>query len=185
MARKLIDLTGQRFVRLLVLERVSKGSYKTSNSMWKCVCDCGHFRTVSSSNLKSGKAKSCGCLRAEMTSKMARGNKFKKSKHGLSGSRIYNSWSSMISRCKHQSSGSYKDYGGRGILVCDRWSDHKNGFQNFLSDMGERPEGMTLDRINNDGNYEPENCRWATPKEQISNRRAYKIVPGELSLLFC
>jgi hypothetical protein len=122
-----------------------------------CRCACGFEMCVYANNLKSGNSKSCGCTRSSS-----------KRTHGRNASDpTYSTWSAMRSRCLNKASVHYSNYGDRGIKICQRW----NRFENFLEDMGERPIGKTLDRINNDGNYEPGNCRWATPREQRANQR--------------
>lgn len=159
------DLTGQRFGRLTVVERGGR-TPSGRNVMWRCRCDCGQERTVVSSVLTRGESASCGCLRREAS-------KARATKHGHATgetSRTYNSWACMWQRCTNPEYSQYGRYGGRGISVCERWSS----FTAFLADMGERPEGRTLDRINTNGNYEPNNCRWATPKEQTANRNPRK-----------
>lgn len=159
---KRIDLTGQRFNRLVVIEFVEK---RGLNAYWKCVCDCGIVKTLRGSNIKSGHTKSCGCLHKEVVIKAL-------TKHGHNTrkrtSPTYSTRYAMINRCSNPKANKYKYYGGRGITVCDRWLE---SFENFLEDMGERPPGTTIDRIDNDGNYEPSNCCWATPKQQVQNRR--------------
>lgn len=163
------DLVGQRFGRLFVSAR---GPNKGTKATWQCACDCGQPSrfALTTHDLRSGKTRSCGCLRAEMM--RAEGGK-RLYKHGQAGShvggsapptRTYRSWLAMHRRCRNPEK---IYYAGRGITVCERWSS----FENFLADMGERPERKTLDRINVDGNYEPSNCRWATAKEQAENRR--------------
>lgn len=175
------DLTGKRFGRVICLEKVrwnpSLKLAKTRAVLWKIKCDCGNEKVMHARGLVSGKSISCGCYaRSICKEKLANigikrgvGTRFKK-KHGHSSPRTptYNSWLAMISRCYKKSDIAYPRYGGRGILVCDKWRD----FENFLSDMGERPNGKTLDRIDNNKNYVLENCRWASYKEQSQNKRA-------------
>jgi len=169
------DLIGKRFGRLFVdgFARVDKGG----NRRWRCICDCGNVLTVTSNHLASGHTKSCGCFRVETTSKQGKSRKGISVNfvHGHSagcrgtsrGSRTYSAWKAMRERCLNPRSTRYVWYGARGITVCDRWSS----FVNFLQDMGECPPGVTLERIDNDGNYEPGNCKWATMSEQRKNQR--------------
>lgn len=131
------------------------------------MCDCGNKTIVSTGNLKNGTTKSCGCYQREYQAKRGRKNFYK---HGLSNHPLYPTWSTMKSRCYNKNNISYKNYGARGIKVCDRWL---NSFENFLKDMGEKPSDKhSLDRIDINGDYEPSNCRWATPEEQAINKRA-------------
>ena len=133
---------------------------------WECLCECGNKTIVSASYLRNGKIKSCGCLRKE-----GNNTKHQHTSRSHTPSPTYSSWIKAKQRCNNPNVPNWVDYGGRGIKVCDRWLD---SFENFLADMGERPDGTTIDRINNDGNYEPGNCKWSTPKEQSNNRRDYK-----------
>jgi hypothetical protein len=148
------DIVGQKFERLTA-------SMYLSGGMWLCDCDCGETTVVAGSDLRRGKVRSCGCLQLEI----ARSGECRRI-HGMSNSPEYRSWSAMIRRCTDDRAMGYSRYGGRGIKVCDRWIE---SFENFYADMGVRPKGTTLDRIDFDGNYELENCRWATVDVQRQN----------------
>ncbi len=132
-------------------------------------CDCGSEKVVNLPPLRDGRTTSCGCVRVRMM-KARTGENNPSRSHGRSGTRIYHSWRSMIGRCNNPNASNYSLYGGRGIVVCPSWHQ----FENFLADMGERPEGTTLDRIDNNGNYEPSNCRWASAAEQRMNQGSRK-----------
>lgn len=162
----MIDLTGRVFGRLTVVRR--DGSYR-GQVLWKCSCSCGGAASIPGYPLRVGTTKSCGCLRVETAKGMSQGNRT----HGSTKTPTYGSWKAMVERCTAIGSKDYPRYGGRGITVCERWLK----FENFIADMGERPEGKTLDRFpKQDGNYEPGNCRWATPQQQADNRRTTKVI---------
>lgn len=169
---KLIDLTGQRFERLIVLEKAK--SDNCGHTRWKCKCDCGNITVVNGCDLKRQKIKSCGCLHKQITKIVAMNNK----KHGKSKTRLYKIWSGVKSRCYYQKNIEYMNYGGRGIKVCNEWLNKENGFMNFYNwaiNNGYK-ENLTIDRIDNNGNYEPNNCRWITYIEQENNKRNNTLI---------
>ena len=157
------ELVGQVFGRLQVLDVISCSSTQVEK-MCKCFCSCGKEQTVRAAALNIGETKSCGCLRVDTTIKRS-------TKHGHSpsfgASKTYWVWAEMVARCTNEKHKKYKDYGGRGIFVCKEWRT----FAAFLADMGEKPEGLSIDRIDNNGGYEPGNCRWTTVAVQNQNRR--------------
>lgn len=158
---------GNTYGTLSVLFRVEND--KTHRACWMVRCQCGKEFTVSGKSLRSGNTASCGCKRTENIRRAV-------SKHGKSNCPEFNSLGLAIQRCTNPNSPDYPDYGGRGIKVCDRWGKNHNRYNNFLADMGLRPSpNHSLDRIEVDGNYEPNNCKWATPKEQANNRRNKRI----------
>lgn len=162
-------MIGKTFGRMTVICR--NGSSPNNSVLFLCKCSCGNTKTTRGCHLRSGAVKSCGCLAKECS-------RISRPKHGhtLKGKRhTYYSWIGMKTRCTYKKHPSYHRYGGRGITVCERWNG-ETGFQNFLADMGERPPGMELDRIDNDKGYEPGNCRWATLVEQGRNRSNNHII---------
>ena len=167
------DLTGKRFGRLVALraseQRESKRHHR--RIQWFCRCDCGAEILKSSRHLLSGHTRSCGCLHSERTSAAA---KRTHTKHGMRKSSEYSAWQSMRQRCMNPRMIQYRDYGGRGIEVCARWLE---SFENFIEDMGRKPTPRhSMDRIDPDGPYSPENCRWATPVVQARNQRLNRLV---------
>lgn len=156
MSGKLKDLTGNVYTRLTV---VSFSHMNGKHSYWNCVCECGNTKKVRSDCLKYGLVKSCGCLN----------NEPKVIKHGHYGEKLYHVWGSLRHRCNNPNDKNYKYYGGRSITVCDEWADYMN-FHNWAMANGYQ-NGLTIDRINNDGNYESSNCRWVTMTVQNRNKR--------------
>lgn len=161
---RFIDRTGQKFGRLLVLSFVGKNKF--GHLLWKTKCDCGNEKTVAGNNMVQGMTLSCGCLKvdAHLKSHLT---------HGACHTREYRIWSNMKNRCSNSNCNRWHIYGGRGIKVCDRW---RNSFESFLADMGKSPTGMSIERVDTDGHYEPSNCRWATPKEQANNMRCNRVL---------
>jgi hypothetical protein len=161
-----IDLTGQTFGRLTVIERVEDriDASGRRKAMWSCACQCGNTVQVHSGNLRSGNTKGCGCTRTEAT-------RAANATHGMSRTTTYHIWRTMMARCANPKNNKFKIYGGREdrpVRVCERWLK----FENFLEDMGARPEGKSLDRYPDPcGDYRPQNCRWATYREQKQNQR--------------
>jgi hypothetical protein len=164
----LIDLIGKKFGKFTVIERSHNN--KKGAATWKCLCDCGNIKTVSGISLRNGAIKSCGCLR-KMGSNLKHG-------HNKTGeqTRTYRSWQDMKKRCLNPNNKYYYNYGERGIIICNRWLDKKNGYANFLEDMGECPKRYQLDRIDNNKGYYKENCRWTTSKINNRNRRNNHIL---------
>lgn len=155
-----IDLTGERFGRLIVIKKGETD--KNYNTSWVCKCDCGNEVTVQTGHLRSGHTQSCGCIHDECVRKMIDGNVT----HGMSHTPTYNVWRGIMARCYNPNHISYKYYGAKGVTVCKRWL---SSFDNFFDDMGEKPSGKSIDRIDSSGNYEPSNCKWSTIEEQNRN----------------
>lgn len=163
--RKIIDLTGQRFGKLIPIKQ--NGRSKDKYVIWLCKCDCGLEINVNSKSLISGNTKSCGCWNFEFALT-----------HGYARTPTYGVWVDMKQRCLNPNNKNYKNYGKRGITICDRWLNKEKGFENFLKDMGEKPKGLTLDRIDNNiliNSYSQVNCKWASYKKQGRNKRNNRL----------
>lgn len=159
------NLLSIRFGRLVVIADAGPGN---RGWLWLCKCDCGTAKTIRSASLLCGRTRSCGCLQREK----ARSTGDRTRTHGKSKQDIYSIWDSMIARCDRPSRKDFHRYGGSGISVCDRWKT----FQNFYNDMGDRPDGMSIDRIDNTKGYHPDNCRWATAKTQARNQSKNRLI---------
>lgn len=156
---KIIDMVGKKCGRLTVVSRSSEN--EGTKAQWVCLCDCGNTKIVTGDKLRRGHTQSCGCLHSDVCAALLK-------THGYSSTPTHTSWAGMKQRCFDPNATSYPRYGACGITVCDRWV---NSFENFLADMGERPDGYSLDRIDPEKNYEPGNCRWATDEEQANNKK--------------
>lgn len=167
---KLIDLTGKKFGRLTVLRRVENHGER---AFWRCKCDCGNEKDIAGSALRYGRSTSCGCLPKEIIIK-------RNTKHGYAHTRIHEIWKSMFQRCYNKNDNAYKNYGGRGIVICDEWRDF-DVFKNWAFANG-YGDDLSIDRIDVNGNYEPDNCRWADRYVQSNNtRRNVMVKIGEVT----
>lgn len=161
---RFIDITGNRYGKLFVVERLE--NTQRGVTVWKCLCDCGNYTTVRGSNLKSGAVKSCGCLKKTTKPSL---------RHDMSNTRLYRTWANMKRRCYTPSHKSYKDYGERGISVCDEWKDSFENFMKWALANGYTDE-LTIERKDTNGNYCPDNCEWILWEEQQKNRRSCRYI---------
>ena len=160
---KKVELVGMVIGRLTVIKEAGRRNGKI---LWSCICSCGKNINAASGDLRSGNTKSCGCLRKEITATIRK-------KHGMCRTRTYATWSGMISRCENKNNEAYDRYGGRGVFICKEW---RESFECFLHDMGVAPEGLTIERIDNDAGYSKENCKWATYADQAKNTRRTRLI---------
>jgi hypothetical protein len=165
MAGRYTDLTGKIYGRLTPIECLGKNPQKKSNSVeWKCICECGNKCVVRATSLLQQHTTSCGCYMREKNGILV---SERNTTHGQSSTRVYAIWEGMLKRCFNPKSQAYKNYGGRGISVCDKWLS----FEGFYNDMGDVPDGLSLERVDVNGDYSPDNCKWADTSEQAYNQR--------------
>lgn len=162
-----IPMIGRKFGRLTVISYHSDS--RNRNICYLCKCECGNEKAISGNSLRRGLTRSCGCL---VKNRDRSGSKNPAYSHGHSDSPTWKSWTGMIQRCANPNNPKYKNYGARGICICKRWMK----FENFLEDMGARPPGTSIGRIDNDGDYDPSNCRWETSKQQANNKRGNHLI---------
>jgi hypothetical protein len=174
---KELDISGKRFGRLVALNRT--GTAKKCNPVWSFVCDCGTVSSITKCSVTSGKTMSCGCLNSEESRKRVWKAREAQIKHMLSDTKSYTAWRHMIQRCNNPKNREFKNYGARGIQVCDRWLK----FYNFYQDMGDAPQNLSLERVDNMMGYSPDNCTWATAKEQARNSRHTKLNPEKVKFI--